>query len=110
MKTEQDKTLEAPKIAFQMDIDGKGHHLKASQKSSNELGKRLLALLAMEEDVHPQKFEEVYDARVITVYRNNIFPIETKLRASLRLLFMERGRSWQEPTYYCMFQTGALTT
>ncbi len=110
MKTEQYKTLGALKIAVQMEIDGKEHYLKASQKSSNELGKRLLASLAMEEDVHQQKFEEVYDARVIPVYRNNKFQTETKHRVSLRLLFMERGGSWQEHIYYCMFQTVALTT
>ena len=62
MESEQDKTLEGLKIAVQMEIDGKEYYLKASQKSSNELGKRLLASLASEEDVHQQKFEEIYDA------------------------------------------------
>ena len=60
MVTEQDKTLEALQIAIQMEIDGKEYYLKASQKSSNELGKRLLKSLAAEEDVHRQKFEEIY--------------------------------------------------
>jgi len=62
METDQDKTLEAPQIAIQMEIDGKEYYLKASQKSSNELGKRMLSSLAAEEDVHRQKFEEIYDA------------------------------------------------
>jgi rubrerythrin len=62
MGTEQDKTLEGLKIAVQMEIDGKEYYLKASQKSSNELGKRLLASLAAEEDIHRQKFEEIYNA------------------------------------------------
>jgi len=31
METEQDKTLEAPQIAIQMEIDGKEYYLKASQ-------------------------------------------------------------------------------
>ena len=62
MEGEQDKTLEGLKIAVQMEIDGKEYYLKASQKSSNELGKRLLASLASEEDVHRQEFERIYDA------------------------------------------------
>jgi len=32
METEQDKTLEAPQIALQMETDGKEYYLKASQK------------------------------------------------------------------------------
>ena len=62
MVTEQDKTLEALQIAIQMEIDGKEYYLKASQESSNELGKQLLQSLAAEEDVHRQKFEEIYSA------------------------------------------------
>jgi rubrerythrin len=61
MESEQDKTLEVLKTAVQMEIDGKEYYLKASQKSSNELGKRLLSSLAAEEDVHRQRFEEIYD-------------------------------------------------
>ena len=62
MVTEQDKTLEALQIAIQMEIDGKEYYLKASRESSNELGKRLLESLAAEEDIHREKFEEIYDA------------------------------------------------
>ena len=62
MVTEQDKTLEALQTAVQMEIDGKEYYLKASQESSNELGKKLLASLAAEEDIHRQKFEEIYNA------------------------------------------------
>ncbi|GAH84736.1 unnamed protein product [marine sediment metagenome] len=50
MVTEQDKTLDALKIAIQMETDGKKLYLKASQESSNELGKKLLESLAAEED------------------------------------------------------------
>jgi len=60
MVTEQDKTLEVLQIAIQMEIDGKEYYLRASQESSNELGKKLLQSLATEEDVHRQKFEEIY--------------------------------------------------
>jgi rubrerythrin len=62
METEQGKTLEGLKIAVQMEIDGKEYYLKASQESSNDLGKKLLQSLANEEDIHRQKFEEIYDA------------------------------------------------
>jgi len=62
MVTEQNKTLKALQSAIQMEIDGKEFYLKASQESSNELGKKLLQSLAAEEDIHRQKFEEIYDA------------------------------------------------
>ncbi len=62
MITEQDKMLEALQIAIQMEIDGKQYYLKASQESGNELGKKLLQALAAEEDIHRQKFEQIYNA------------------------------------------------
>ena len=62
METEQDRTSSAIKIAIQMEIDGKEFYLKASQESSNELGKKLLQSLASEEDIHRQKFEEICNA------------------------------------------------
>jgi rubrerythrin len=62
MESEQNKTLEALQIAIQMEIDGKEYYLKASQESSNELGKKLLQSLATEEDTHRQKFQEIYSA------------------------------------------------
>lgn len=60
-ETEQDKTLKGLKIAIQMEIDGKDYYLKASNNSKTEPGKKLLASLAVEEDSHRQKFEEIYD-------------------------------------------------
>ena len=62
METEQDRTLDALQTAIQMEIDGKEYYLKVSQESSNELGKELLQSLAAEEDIHRQKFEEIYNA------------------------------------------------
>ena len=62
MATEQNKILEALQIVIQMEIDGKDYYLKASQESSNELGRQLLQSLAAEEDIHRQKFEEIYNA------------------------------------------------
>ena len=62
MVTEQDKTLTALQLAIKMEIDGKEYYLKASQVSKNELGKKLLESLAAEEDIHRQKFAEIYEA------------------------------------------------
>jgi rubrerythrin len=62
MTSEQDKTLKGLQLAIQMEIDGKKYYLKASRKSASELGKRLLAKLATEEDIHRQKFEQIYNA------------------------------------------------
>ncbi|MDP3880153.1 MAG: ferritin family protein [Dehalococcoidales bacterium] len=62
MTTEQDRTLDAVKTAIQMEIDGKEFYLKSSRESRNELGKELFKSLAAEEDIHRQKFVEVYEA------------------------------------------------
>ncbi len=70
METEQNKTLEALQIAIQMEIDGKEYYLKASQESSNELGKKLLVSLATEEATHRQKFEEIYN----TIRTKKVWP------------------------------------
>ncbi len=62
MKAEQDKTLAGVQIAMQMEIDGKEYYQKASQRSSNQLGKSLLEWLAAAEDAHLRKFVEIYEA------------------------------------------------
>jgi rubrerythrin len=62
MVTEQDKILEALKLAIDMENDGKECYLQASQESGNEVGKKLLESLAVEEDVHRQKFVDLYYA------------------------------------------------
>ncbi|MCK5576747.1 MAG: hypothetical protein KAI14_00375, partial [Dehalococcoidales bacterium] len=55
MANKSGRIIQALKIAIQMEIDGKAYYLKASQESSNELGKKLLESLATEEDTHRQK-------------------------------------------------------
>lgn len=62
MATDRERTLAAVKTAIQMEIDGKEYYLKASGETSNELGKKLLQQLAAEEDIHRQKFEQIFDA------------------------------------------------
>ncbi len=86
MATEQDTTLEGLKTAIQMEIDGKQFYLKASRESSNEAGRKLLESLAAEEDVHRQKFEEIFKS----IRDKNAWP-EVDYRpdggSSLRTLF-----------------------
>ena len=71
MVTEQDRAIEAVQIAIRMEIDGKEYYLKASQASGNELGKKLLATLAAEEDFHRQKFVQIYD----TIRNKQAWPV-----------------------------------
>jgi rubrerythrin len=61
MTIEQQETLRGLQIAIQTEIDGKEYYLKASQISDNKLGKELFQSLAVEEDIHRQKFEEIYN-------------------------------------------------
>jgi len=62
MVNEQGKILEALRIAIDMEDDGKECYQQASQESGNELGRKLLQSLALEEDTHRQKFVEMYQA------------------------------------------------
>ena len=57
---EQNKTAQALQVAIKMELDGKEYYLKASRRSSNEAGKKLMASLAAEEDIHRKKFEEIF--------------------------------------------------
>lgn len=61
MTTEQEKTTQALKYAIQMEIDGKVFYTKSSRESGNELGKKLLASLAEQEDYHRIKFEQIFE-------------------------------------------------
>ena len=61
MTKEQDKSVAALEKAIQMEIDGKEYYLKASEKTGNELGKKLLQSLAAEEDIHRKIFEDIFE-------------------------------------------------
>jgi len=61
MTKEQDKSITALEKAIQMEIDGKEYYLKASEKTGNELGKKLLQSLAAEEDIHRKVFEDIFE-------------------------------------------------
>lgn len=60
MTTEQDKTVKALQTAIQMEIDGKDFYLKAAASSKTAIGRKLLARLAEEEDIHRQVFEHIF--------------------------------------------------
>lgn len=62
MVAELNRTLEVLQFAIQMEIDGKEYYLKISQKSRDDVGKKLLTELAAAEDVHRQKFESIFEA------------------------------------------------
>jgi len=92
MTTDQEKTLQGLRTAIQMEIDGKQFYLKASQASSNEAGRKLLEKLAGEEDIHRQKFEQIYES----IRASNAWPSVTYQPdggRSLRTLF---ARATQE--------------
>jgi len=48
--------------AIRMEVEGKEFYQQASQKSSNRLAKELFQRLAIEEDEHSKKFEEIFQA------------------------------------------------
>ena len=62
MATEQGKVLDGLQLAIQTEIDGKEYYQKVGRSSDNQLGRQLFQSLAAEEDVHRQKFEEIYKA------------------------------------------------
>jgi rubrerythrin len=62
MTNEQDKTITAIQTAIQMEIDGKDFYTRASRDSKNEAGKKLMAQLALEEDIHRRVFTEIFES------------------------------------------------
>ena len=73
MATEQEKTLDALRIAIRMETSGQEYYLKAGRESNNELGKKLLESLSTEEAIHRQKFEKIYD----TIRSQKAWPVIT---------------------------------
>jgi rubrerythrin len=61
MEKEQARTIQVLQVAVRMEIDGKEFYQKASERSSNKLGKNLFQQLAIEEDVHRKRFEQIYE-------------------------------------------------
>lgn len=62
MPTEQEKVIAALQYAIQMEKEGKAFYLQYCAESSNDLGRKLLASLAQQEDYHRIKFEQIYES------------------------------------------------
>lgn len=109
MATEQDKTREGLKTALQMESDGRQFYLKASHQSRNEAGKKLLASLAAEEDIHRQKFEEIFRS----IQDKNAWP-EVDFRpdggSGLRTLFARATEQIRESIKVARSELDAIQT
>jgi len=92
MGNEQAKTIEVLQFAVRMEIEGKEFYQKASQKSSNKLAKELFQQLAIEEDVHRKKFEEIYEAFKRGQNWPNVAPPSEKGKR-LKSLFAEASKA-----------------
>jgi rubrerythrin len=95
MPDEQEKIITALKYAIQMEIDGQAFYLAASQKSSNELGRKMLETCARQEEYHRLKFEEIYE----TIRKSEVFPVvdfQTDGGKSLRTIF---AREMKKPAF-----------
>jgi len=89
MVSENEKTLEGLRVAVQMEIDGKEFYLKASRESNNEMGRKLLESLSAEEDLHRQKFEQIYQ----TLQQKKSWPgvkLESAGRQQLKTMFAQQ--------------------
>jgi len=109
MAKEQNSTLEGLKTAIQMEIDGKQFYLKASKESRNEAGRKLLESLAAEEDVHRQKFEEIFKS----IHDKNDWPeVDYKPDggSSLRTLFARAMEQAGNPTKAAKNELDAVGT
>jgi rubrerythrin len=61
MNTEQDRVLEALQLAIRMENDDRQCYLDDSVRSTNEVGRNLLQVLAEEEEGHRRRLEEIYE-------------------------------------------------
>jgi len=89
MVSENEKTLEGLRIAVQMEIDGKEFYLKASRESNNDMGRKLLESLSVEEDQHRHKFEQIYQS----LQQKKSWPsikLEPTERQQLKTLFAQQ--------------------
>ena len=70
MESEQNKILEVLKTAIEKEKDDKECYLNAVLKSGNEASRKLLQSLALEEDTHRQKLEDIY----LTIQKKMAWP------------------------------------
>lgn len=109
MTTEQTKVLNALQTAIKMETDGKKFYLKASEQSSNDIGKKLLKTLAGEEDIHRQNFEAIYEA-----LRNKkgwpIISVKPEPSKRARTVFKEAAGNLSKTTKTLASEIGAVQT
>ena len=72
MKDEQSNLIEALKFAVQMELDGKKYYTQIAKESSNKVGKELYPWLASQEELHRQRFEEIYKSMSVNKEWPNI--------------------------------------
>jgi rubrerythrin len=103
MTTGLESIMQGLLYAIQMEIDGKEFYLKASLESENEVGKKLLESLAVQEDNHRKKFQQIFENLresrrwPLVTFKNNqakvlstIFAEETaRLKSKVRPEFSE---------------------
>jgi rubrerythrin len=103
MTTGLESTMQGLLYAIQMEIDGKEFYLRASLESENEVGKKLLESLAVQEDNHRKKFQQIFENLresrrwPLVTFKNNqakvlstIFAEETaRLKSKVRPEFSE---------------------
>jgi rubrerythrin len=62
MTAEQDRVLDALRLAIRMENEGRQCYLEDAARSTNKVGRKLLRVLADEEDGHRRRLEEIYEA------------------------------------------------
>jgi rubrerythrin len=60
LANEQSRTIAALESAIQLEVEGKTFYQKMSSECGNPMGQKLFATLAAEEDMHRQKFEQIF--------------------------------------------------
>ena len=109
MADEMSKTLEALQTAVQMEHDGNVFYEKASQRSGNETGRKLLYSLSLEEDFHRQRFEKIY----LAISSNKSWPeteMPTDRSEHLTTLFAEASQKVSARTTTVKTELDAVAT
>jgi rubrerythrin len=92
MPEEHDATLSGLKTAIQMEVDGKEFYIRISEASRNELGKKLLKQLSLEEDIHRKTFESIY--KKISAHKGwPVYKASDERIQGLRTMFADAVRS-----------------
>jgi rubrerythrin len=109
MFTDQDVTLSALNTAIQMEIDGKKYYTQIAEASKNELGKKMLTQLAVEEDIHRKVFEGIY--RRVSVKKGwPTTKIDPKGIIRLKTIFSEATRSAKKDMQVVSTEITAVAT